>query len=103
MCPAASRLTEDRTGVLNNTPENTKRSPNDGLILDQRLRRWAKIKPTLGQRLVLAETYRLNVTLIVAGNKTSFSYVRTLWSIRLFKKKYLALSFPFLKIQVIFD
>ena len=77
MCPAASRLTEDRTGVLNNTPENTKRSPNVGLILDQRLRRWAKIVPALGEGLVISGSYRLNVTLIVAGNKTSFSYART--------------------------
>ena len=35
-------------------PANTRRWPNDGLMLGQRQRRWANIKPTLLQRLVFA-------------------------------------------------
>ena len=36
------------------SPENTRRWPNAGLMLAQRRRRWANISPTLGQRLVFA-------------------------------------------------
>ena len=36
-------------------PENTIRWPNVALILDHRLRRWANIKATLGQRLVFSD------------------------------------------------
>ena len=35
-------------------PANTKRWPYVGLMLGQRRRRWANIKPTLGQPLVFA-------------------------------------------------
>ena len=35
-------------------PANTRRWPNAGLILCQRRRRWANIKPALGQRLLFA-------------------------------------------------
>ena len=34
---------------------NTSRSPNIGLMLSQRRRRWLNISPTLGERLVLAD------------------------------------------------
>ena len=35
-------------------PSNTRRRPNVGLMLDQRLRRWPNNNTLLGQRLVLA-------------------------------------------------
>ena len=35
-------------------PANTRRSPNVGLMLGHRLRRWSNITPTLGERLVFA-------------------------------------------------
>ena len=35
-------------------PANTRRSPNVGLLLAHRLRRWPNINPTLGERLVFA-------------------------------------------------
>ena len=38
------------------TPANTKRSPISGLMLAQRRRRRANIKPTLGERLVFSGT-----------------------------------------------
>ena len=39
-------------------PANTRRWTNVGLMLGQRRRRWANIKPTLVQRLVLAGEYK---------------------------------------------
>ena len=41
-------------------PGNTRRWPNIVLLLDQRWRRWANIKPTLGQRLVFPGLVVLN-------------------------------------------
>ena len=38
------------------SPTNTRRWPNVGLTLAQRLRRWANISPTLGPRLVFSGT-----------------------------------------------
>ena len=35
-------------------PANTRHSPNAGLMLAQRLRRWSNINPALGDRLVIA-------------------------------------------------
>ena len=35
-------------------PENTRRSPNGGTVLGHRLRRWIKIVPALGERLLSA-------------------------------------------------
>ena len=35
-------------------PAKTRRSPNAGLMLGQRQRQWANIKPALGERLVVA-------------------------------------------------
>ena len=43
-----------RVHFIRSSPANTRRWPNDGLMLDQRRRRWANIHPTLGQRLVFA-------------------------------------------------
>ena len=42
---------------IHHSPENTKRWPNVGLMLVQRLRRWANINPTLGERLVSASLH----------------------------------------------
>ena len=37
-----------------NLPANKRRSPNTGLMLAHRLRRWSNINPALGERLVFA-------------------------------------------------
>ena len=39
----------------NATQQNTRRWPNVGLMLAQRRRRWANIKPTLGERMMFVE------------------------------------------------
>ena len=36
-------------------PTSIRHSPNVGLMLGQRRRRWANIKPTLGEYIVLVE------------------------------------------------
>ena len=38
-----------------NLPANMRPSPNAGLMLAQRLRRWPSINPVLGERLVFVE------------------------------------------------
>ena len=41
-------------------PSNTRSQPNVGLMLGQRLRRWAKMTPAMGQRLVLFYGFKLS-------------------------------------------
>ena len=43
-------------------PANTRRWTNVGLMVAHRLRRWATIKPTSGQRLVLAGILRFQIS-----------------------------------------
>ena len=40
-------------------PANTRRWPNDGLMLDGRRKQWPNIGPSLGQRLVFAGVHTL--------------------------------------------
>ena len=49
-CPSSSSV----VNLLRHPPANTTRWPNAGLMLAHRLRRWANIKPALGQRVVFA-------------------------------------------------
>ena len=58
-------------------PANTSRSPNVGLMLDQRRRRWTNIKPTLGERLVLAG-YRATSIYHIRPSKFCGLYVTTI-------------------------
>ena len=45
-------------------PANTRRSPNAGTMLAHRLRRWANIVPTLGERPVFAGHYAILMTMV---------------------------------------
>ena len=50
--------TDQQGSVINNAPAKIGHSPNAVLILDQRRRRWANIKPALVERLVFAGTLK---------------------------------------------